>query len=200
MTSAILLLVGLLVLLVLGALAYAAWFARQVGSDLPRVSVRIADQTEVGKTRVTLTLRATSRPFQFVRVMGDRADVEKAGVHAPIGFVPESEDRFGPETISWVPKGGALLLKPNEPVELTFSFDPSVKRTAPLRGWCEARLGIGGSIFPFTLIVGEQHPADIEIQNLRSEVYAKAGELGATPAELPEWQLLEKLESDRANA
>ena len=188
-------LLGLVVLALTLLMVYVRWFAKKVGVDLPYVEVHTLPETEKGVTRVRVCLKATARDFQLIRFYAEHADVERLGIMMPRGLVPE-EDHEDVETIeSWVPVK-PLKLKPDQPIELEFRYDVSGGAPASVRGWAEAGLGLGGTIVPFTVVVGERDPLEIELSNRRSRLYAKAREEGVTPKEVPEFQEVQKLEAE----
>jgi hypothetical protein len=178
-------------------LIYARWFVRAAAAELPRVAVKRLPYEEPGMARFELTLRATRRAFECVRLAADHTAVEAVGLEAPLGFVTEQAFELAAEQVYWVPEPPGLILHPKEPVEIVVPFAPGREATGVVHGWCDAPFGLGGSILPFKLIVGEQSARDIEAANLRAELFARAAELGVVPNTLPEWAQLEDLERER---
>lgn len=186
---------GLLVLALVLLIVYVRWFARKLGTDLPRVEVQTLPDSEEGVTRVRLCLRATARHFRLVRFYAERADVERLSILAPEGFVPAEDPEVAGTVECWVP-AKPLKLKPQQPIELEFRYDVSGRAPAVVHGWAEAGLGLGGTIVSISIVVGERDPQEVELSNRQSRLYTKAAEQGVVPRELPEFEEVRKLEAD----
>ena len=195
----VLLALGLVVLAFVLLLLYVRWFARAVGADLPYVEVQTLPGPEKGVARVRLTLRATTRKFQLLRFWAERDDVERLGIVIPDGFVPEKDHEASETVESWVPRE-RFTLKPRQPVELELRYELPGQPPASVHGWAEAALGLGGTILPFSVVVGDRDPLEIELSNRRSRLYARAREKGVAPKELPGFEELRTLEAELERA
>lgn len=181
---------------VLGVVLYVQWFTRRVvTTDTPRVQVtlRRTPYVDAATEMVTLTLRATPRRFALTCIQVDRETESRLKVSPPEGFRVESDSSTTPDEIEWVPEK-QFILRPNEPVELAIGVANPEKGQGRLLCRAEARLGLGGTGLMFSVPVGCRRIREIDAINLRSELMARATELGIVPAELPEWKRLVELE------
>ena len=94
----------------------------------------------------------------------------------------------------WVPEP-ALALEPDTPCSFVFRFGPAGGAPVAVGVRLRTPVRVGGGLVLFTVRVALRDPLAIEAANLRSQLSARARELGVPANSLPEWASLRDLES-----
>jgi len=133
-------------LLVLGLLIDARWFARQAVAAFPFCRVELISAPGSRVTTAEVTLVGAARPWRLTRVTHSVAPGSRP-LPVPEGFEPEKDDELEPDTVSWVPSR-AIELAPNRPRRFSFPFDATMSDPVRVSGWIEAKVESVGAGCP----------------------------------------------------
>lgn len=162
------------------------WYLRGGVVEAPRLQVVLSAGGTAGPGFVEgeLVLRGTGRRFVLRSVTTELATVERLGLGDPVGF-HRAVARTDGEVV-WLPAGWPIL-RPGRPLALRVPIQHPDAGPGRLRIAAEALRGDGRTELRVAMPVGLTRARDVERSNLRSELLARAAELGVVPAALPGW-------------
>jgi hypothetical protein len=140
------------------------------------------------------TLKGTRYPHPIDELNVNRTDAARIGLRPPDGFVARPPDPGREGTMVWAPEL-ALALEPDRPRSFVFRFGPADSAPVTVGIHLKTPVRVGGGLVLFTVRVALRDPLAIEAANLRSQLSARARELGVPANSLPEWASLRDLEN-----
>lgn len=195
----------LLALAAIAALALLAWqglrgyarrYLRKAMEHTPSFQVTVLESSD-GVTRVRLRLGGTEEAMRLVSLSAPEAGARALGLEPPSGFF-QAEDAGDGAEVEWHPLD-TVPVRPGEPMELEFGWNPSAEEVVRVFGHAEAGSGLGGVGTAFAILAGPRPSLEIQASNLRSAIFARARERDMVPRDLPEWKELEELEARLAS-